>query len=185
MLGSILPVWFYLSTLTGASLTHYLRKKTPGCPGRAWPVWMIASVLSVAYVLDFIPPVPLVKRDMQIGINLEKNNGDMLIVVEKAPWYKPWRLLSNDLHVSAGSRVYCVSAVFAPSGISTSLYHRWEHYDEKQGWEVVSRIGFGLSGGRQGGFRGYTYKQNVQRSEERRVGKECASMCRSRWSPYH
>src|SRR3546814_11212813 len=26
-------------------------------------------------------------------------------------------------------------------------------------------------------------KQN--RSEERRVGKECVSTCRSRWSPYH
>src|SRR3546814_18940564 len=24
-----------------------------------------------------------------------------------------------------------------------------------------------------------------QRSEERRVGKECVSSCRSRWSPYH
>src|SRR3546814_19686028 len=24
-----------------------------------------------------------------------------------------------------------------------------------------------------------------QRSEERRVGKECVSPCRSRWSPYH
>ena len=23
------------------------------------------------------------------------------------------------------------------------------------------------------------------RSEERRVGKECTSVCRSRWSPYH
>ena len=23
------------------------------------------------------------------------------------------------------------------------------------------------------------------RSEERRVGKECTSQCRSRWSPYH
>ena len=23
------------------------------------------------------------------------------------------------------------------------------------------------------------------RSEERRVGKECALLCRSRWSPYH
>ena len=23
------------------------------------------------------------------------------------------------------------------------------------------------------------------RSEERRVGKECAGLCRSRWSPYH
>src|SRR3546814_8807655 len=26
---------------------------------------------------------------------------------------------------------------------------------------------------------------NVVRSEERRVGKECVSTCRSRWSPYH
>src|SRR3546814_4134369 len=25
----------------------------------------------------------------------------------------------------------------------------------------------------------------VQRSEERRVGQECVSTCRSRWSPYH
>ena len=25
----------------------------------------------------------------------------------------------------------------------------------------------------------------VTRSEERRVGKECTSWCRSRWSPYH
>src|SRR3546814_20529226 len=29
-------------------------------------------------------------------------------------------------------------------------------------------------------------KQGVdERSEERRVGKECVSTCRSRWSPYH
>ena len=26
---------------------------------------------------------------------------------------------------------------------------------------------------------------NAGRSEERRVGKECHSVCRSRWSPYH
>src|SRR3546814_4665160 len=27
--------------------------------------------------------------------------------------------------------------------------------------------------------------QDRERSEERRVGKECVSKCRSRWSPYH
>src|SRR3546814_4639344 len=27
--------------------------------------------------------------------------------------------------------------------------------------------------------------QSAGRSEERRVGKECVSTCRSRWSPYH
>src|SRR3546814_12454476 len=26
---------------------------------------------------------------------------------------------------------------------------------------------------------------DARRSEERRVGKECVSTCRSRWSPYH
>src|SRR3546814_9298687 len=28
-------------------------------------------------------------------------------------------------------------------------------------------------------------KTSIVRSEERRVGKECVSTCRSRWSPYH
>src|SRR3546814_3330704 len=46
------------------------------------------------------------------------------------------------------------------------------------------------------GFRGFSRplpldhhraqdRQLVERSEERRVGKECVSTCRSRWSPYH
>lgn len=167
IVGSIYAIWFYLSTLAGAVLTYYLRKKTPGCPGRAWPVWVIAGVLTLAYALDFIPPVPLVEREMHLGLNFEKRNGEMLLSVEHAPWYKPWRLLSNDLHVPEGERVYCVSTVFAPRGISATLYHRWEHYDEKQGWQSTSRIGFGLSGGRNGGFRGYTYKQNIQSGQWR------------------
>src|SRR3546814_14531460 len=33
--------------------------------------------------------------------------------------------------------------------------------------------------------RGNTNRPSRQRSEERRVGKECVSTCRSTWSPYH
>src|SRR3546814_11909444 len=32
---------------------------------------------------------------------------------------------------------------------------------------------------------GGTLFERMSRSEERRVGKECVSTCRSRWSPYH
>src|SRR3546814_13541906 len=32
---------------------------------------------------------------------------------------------------------------------------------------------------------GVARKDAAGRSEERRVGKECVSTCRSRWSPYH
>src|SRR3546814_13766811 len=33
--------------------------------------------------------------------------------------------------------------------------------------------------------RGATVGEGASRSEERRVGKECVSTCRYRWSPYH
>src|SRR3546814_11774513 len=41
--------------------------------------------------------------------------------------------------------------------------------------ESVQRIHFGV----------LPLRLLLARSEERRVGKECVSTCRSRWSPYH
>src|SRR3546814_15496579 len=35
------------------------------------------------------------------------------------------------------------------------------------------------------GIAFFVFRQVQKRSEERRVGKECVSTCRSRWSPYH
>src|SRR3546814_7473899 len=34
-------------------------------------------------------------------------------------------------------------------------------------------------------MRQHRHREFKRRSEERRVGKECVSTCRSRWSPYH
>src|SRR3546814_14493378 len=50
--------------------------------------------------------------------------------------------------------------------------------------EVISG---GKWGGRYNTWRkgGVEPKRNDERSEERRVGKECVSTCRSRWSPSH
>src|SRR3546814_12536515 len=45
------------------------------------------------------------------------------------------------------------------------------------------RIGQDLHHGQGGG--GAAAPCPCARSEERRVGKECVSTCRSRWSPYH
>jgi len=161
LVGSIGMVWFYLSTLAGAGLTHWLRKKTPGCPGRAAPVWIIAALLAVAYPLDMIPPVPLVKRDIQVGRDFAHAEGKFCLTMEKTPWWVFWRELSTEVHLGPGERLYCVSSVFAPRGLSTRLYHRWEHYDAKRGWVTASRPGFTIAGGRNGGFRGYTYKREV------------------------
>ena len=45
----------------------------------------------------------------------------------------------------------------------------------------------GVDSKQQQDWKQYTLAMLVfsARSEERRVGKECATLCRSRWSPYH
>ena len=51
-------------------------------------------------------------------------------------------------------------------------------------WENMGCEIIGLA---QNGIQALEYSLSTppDRSEERRVGKECASKCRSRWSPYH
>src|SRR3546814_11525886 len=47
------------------------------------------------------------------------------------------------------------------------------------------RAGEGASDAERALIRDVVDTRTVARSEERRVGKECVSTCRSRWSPYH
>src|SRR3546814_13336375 len=48
----------------------------------------------------------------------------------------------------------------------------------------VDKIARGV-GGQRRAAKIRILRQKISRSEERRVGKECVSTCRSRWSPYH
>lgn len=167
ILGSINAVWFYLSTLLGAGLAFFLYKKTPQHLGSIKPVGAIAVLLMIAYAIDMIPPVPLVKRDVAVAFELEKASGRYQLMQQASPWWMVWRETSDQLEMVAGQRVYCFSSVFAPPGLAAKLYHRWQYYDKKQGWITQSHIGFELSGGRYEGFRGYTYKNNLAEGDWR------------------
>jgi len=165
LMGSIHAIWFYLSTLLGAGVAYLLYKKTPNQDGSIWPVGVIASILMLAYAFDMIPPVPLVKRDIAVGYALDKVNGNYQLSQQPSSWWVFWRDTSTDLYVAPGQRVYCFSSVFAPNGLKTRLYHVWQYHDVKKGWQTKSRVGFTLSGGRYNGFRGYTYKTDLQAGE--------------------
>src|SRR3546814_13130277 len=54
---------------------------------------------------------------------------------------------------------------------------------EARPWRYISTKSIGpiISGGKPPS----RVTSDTMRSEERRVGKECVSTCRSRWSPYH
>src|SRR3546814_14056958 len=84
-------------------------------------------------------------------------------------------------------------AIFGGSLILSSALQKLAVFDKLE-FEVATKNGarwMSVSGtprlSRMGNFEGFRGigLDITERSEERRVGKECVSTCRSRWSPYH
>ena len=164
--GSLNPRWFYISTATGVGLTHLMWCLAPGRLGRILPSWVLASILLVAWSQDMIAPVPLIKQDLAVGHGFVQDGGRYLLQVEQVPAWQFWWDQSPVVHVAEGERLYGVSAVFAPLGVTAALEHRWEVH-EAAGWRLVYRNSFNSTGGRERGFRGYSWVLNPQPGEWR------------------
>lgn len=156
---SINTFWFYLSTLIATLLVVALRQMSRRGMSSVRPAIGVAAVMLLLHAFNFIPPVPLVKKQMFIGHDVRRAQGGYVAVVESPGW-RFWRSSSATFHRTGNERVYCFTSVFVPSGIKTTLRHRWE-YRSEDGWKTASLISFPIAGGRQTGYRGYTYKQNV------------------------
>lgn len=164
--GSLNPLWFYVSTAAGVLLTHLLWRLAPGQPGRISPAWALAVALLLAKSLDMIAPVPLVKQDLAVGHQFVQESGRYLMQVEQASVWQFWRDQATTVHVAEGEKLYGVSAVFAPLGLTAALEHRWE-VREAGGWRLVYRNRFQSTGGRERGFRGYSWVLNPSPGEWR------------------
>src|SRR3546814_7636414 len=90
-----------------------------------------------------------------------------------------------EMRISDWSSDVCSSDLFLLGGDSSVLQAAGVLIAAVLLWDVLfrSNIGVAIS------FLEEMWSRNLAqlfvRSEERRVGKECVSTCRSRWSPYH
>ena len=69
--------------------------------------------------------------------------------------------------VASGESLSVYSAVFAPIQLRTNIVHNWQRYDENAGWQTQSIVRFPITGGRDGGYRGYSTKSMPQRGRWR------------------
>jgi hypothetical protein len=54
------------------------------------------------------------------------------------------------------------TAICAPAGLTTTIVHEWQHYDEaKREWVTDETIPFFIVGGREAGYRGYSVKTDL------------------------
>ncbi len=125
-------------------------------------IGMIYFGFNLLYFTNVIPPIPLALQESGVYHDVKRSGSDYTVEYEPVPWYRFWRISRPVFHWQTGQPVYVFSAVFAPTKIATRIYHRWSYYDPaSEDWVEKSRIGYPITGGRDGGYRGWTVKYNV------------------------
>lgn len=154
-----------LSLAVAAGLIRHIWPILPDCSparvaqlmGPSLGVWLVMMAL---YFANLLPPVPLSMKEGGIYRSIERQGNSFVLTYENPPLWQFWRRTSDPFHYRPGDTAYCFSAVFAPKRLHKQIYHHWKVY-EKGGWESAGRMGFGITGGREAGFRGYTFKRNL------------------------
>lgn len=120
----------------------------------------IYAVFNIFYFLNIIPPVPLSLKEIGIYHGVTRTSaGEYQGSFESPAWYQFWRRTSAEYHIDPKKPAYCFSSVFAPTGLSTPIIHTWEHYNETtRVWDWRGNVTFPISGGRSGGYRGFSTK---------------------------
>ena len=126
----------------------------------------IYGVINLFYFLKLIPPVPMALDKGIVAHNIVLKNGKYEVSYEPEESFIFWRKHKLDYSYTPAQRVYIFSSIFAPTDLKKSIFHRWRRYNEDtKEWVTVEDIGYDITGGRDGGFRGYTYKTNVMPGE--------------------
>ncbi|EGV43556.2 DUF2914 domain-containing protein [Bizionia argentinensis JUB59] len=126
-------------------------------------VFTMYATINIFYFFNMIPPVPLALDAGMVAHNIEKDNNSYLVTYERDDWYIFWRDHRLKFIHQPNESVFVFTSIFAPTQIKKSILHRWKWYNEQtEKWEVVDEIGYDITGGRNAGFRGYTYKDQVK-----------------------
>ncbi|MCP9472233.1 MAG: DUF2914 domain-containing protein [Nitrospira sp.] len=123
------------------------------------PACAVIGLLIGFYFFNWIPPVPLSLKFGGIYHDVKKVDGRFELAFE-GRWYEFWK--RSDSTFPAGEPVYCFTAVFAPVDLKTTIYHHW-FYRARSDKPFIhaDKIPIMVSGGREGGYRAYTFKRRL------------------------
>ena len=125
-------------------------------------VFSIYLMINIFYFFRLIPPVPLALSNGIVAHQVKVENNNYLVTYETDEWYVFWRKHRLKFIQKPNEDVYVFSSIFAPTSLKKSVFHRWKWYnDATREWEIIEDIGYDITGGRDGGYRGYTFKNNL------------------------
>lgn len=122
-------------------------------------IGMIYVGFNTLYFTSIIPPIPLSLTELMIVQSVESSGLGAVrtyrVEVEPQPWHRILPFSHPVLHPT-GDSIACFARVFAPTKLSTEIFHRWEYKDKDGKWQSREPIGYTISGTNVQGYGGYT-----------------------------
>ncbi len=144
------------------------------------PSFGVQAVLVLLFVGHLVPPVPLSLRDIGIYHGVSKTGSTYQLSHHPVPWWRFWVKDEQDFLARPGDRIYCFVHIFAPRNFHDEVRLRWAHRASGAAWASSDAVPVQVSGGRDEGYAGYSYKQNwhpgdwqvtVETADGREIGR--------------
>ncbi len=158
----------FLGSIAGASvcvagLTYWLYRRLPDNRSSVrvhtvYPFAAVAALFIVLYFAKVIPPVPLSLSEIGVYHKVTRR-GDSFELQSARPRWKFWQRGDQVFLARPGDVVFCWVVVFSPTSFSERLAVRWRQRTP-EGWGEAEAIPLDIAGGRDGGWRAFTYKKN-------------------------
>lgn len=132
-----------------------------GRVGRFLTAWvLLAGVFVGMERARVLPPVPLAVFEAAVVRDVSVRGGAYTLTYADPPWWAPLREDERTVAWRPGQPVWVFTAIFAPTGLTTGITHVWERRLDGA-WAETDRIPYAMTGGRDGGYRGYTRKRRL------------------------
>ena len=156
-------IWFFLSTLLSFGMCMFIWKISHRKKSILIAPALISILLVVAYIMNWVPPVPLVLKQKIACQNFDK--ATYTCDIDDPNIFQSIGLQIPSVHKVDSSEIYFLASIYAPAKLKAELEYLWYYQDPQTGkYKLTDRISSGrmtLNGGRESGFRTFTRKKNT------------------------
>lgn len=156
-------ICFFLSTLLSFGMCMFIWKISHRKKSILVAPALISILLVVAYIMNWVPPVPLVLKQKIACQNFDK--ATYTCDIDDPNIFQSIGLQIPSVHKVDSSEVYFLASIYAPAKLKAELEYLWYYQDPQTGkYKLTDRISSGrmtLNGGRESGFRTFTRKKNT------------------------
>lgn len=156
-------LWFFLSTFLSIGICYLLWLESSRDKRTLVAPIAITLVLSIAYVANWIAPVPLVLKQQIVCKNF--NNETYSCDADKLNFWQRNGFAQMTIHKEEGEEIYFMSSVYAPAELKVPIEFRWYYLiPATQTFKLTDKISSSrmiIRGGRDAGYRSFSRKKNI------------------------